>query len=92
MGKRSKKSEKQLQQMLDEAADLVQPNSLWRHYKGGIFKVTFISFDDDTLGFVVVYEPVNHPEIHFAKGLTQWLEEVELEGVSRARFELIANA
>jgi hypothetical protein len=88
---RSKKNERELQDMLAEATEMVPVNSLWRHYKGGTYKVVCIAFDEETLDFEVVYEPVNHPDIHFTRRLSVWLETVKWQGATLPRFEHIAN-
>jgi len=40
--------------MLLEAEELVPVGSLWRHYKGGKYRVTAIVFDEKTLDFEVI--------------------------------------
>ncbi len=88
---RSKKSERELKEMLGEATGLVPVGSIWRHYKGGRYKAVCIAFDEETLDFEVVYEPVGEPLIHFTRRLSVWLETVEWREATLPRFEHIAD-
>ncbi len=82
-----KKSEKQLKEMLAVAADMVPEKSIWRHFKGNDYLVDCIAFDEETLDFEVIYHPIDHPSLHFARLMTVWLETVEYEGQTLPRFE-----
>ncbi len=81
----------QLSGMIAEASEMIPPESLWRHYKGGVYRVVCIAFDEETLDFEVVYEPIDSPEIHFTRRMVIWLESVDWEGVALPRFERMTN-
>ena len=88
----TKKSAKQLLEMLAVATDMVPNASLWRHYKGNTYQVECIAFDEETLDFEVIYHPVDHPTLHFSRAMVVWLETVEYEGHALPRFEQILTA
>jgi hypothetical protein len=83
----TKKSEKQLEEMLAVATDMVPEGSLWRHYKGNDYCVDCIAFDEETLEFEVIYHPKAHPNIHFSRLLSVWLETVAWKEHTLPRFE-----
>lgn len=83
----TKKSEKQLKELLAIAAEMVPEKSLWRHYKGNDYMVDCIAFDEETLDFEIIYHPVDHPTIHFSRLMAVWLETVEYKGHTLPRFE-----
>lgn len=83
----TRKSEKQLKEMLAVAADMVPENSIWRHYKGNNYIIDCIAFDEETLDFEVIYHPVDHPSLHFSRLMTVWLETVQYDGQTLPRFE-----
>lgn len=89
---RAKKSIRELKEILAEASELVAPGSTWRHYKGGVYKVTALAFNEETLDIKVIYQPVIEPEIHFTRHLSIWLESVTWRGAALPRFEKIADA
>ncbi|MGB4800840.1 MAG: DUF1653 domain-containing protein [Candidatus Saccharimonadales bacterium] len=88
---RDKKTIRELQEMLAEATELVRPGSTWRHYKGGVYVVSCLAFNEETLDIKVIYQPVEAPEIFFTRQLVVWLESVEWEGATLPRFEHIAD-
>lgn len=62
---------------------------IWRHYKGGVYKVTNFSIDTDTLEARVEYRRIDGPDynseiehdIFFSRPLREWFEDVD--GVPR---------
>ena len=87
----TRKSENQLQEMLAAATDMVPEKSIWRHYKGNDYLVDYIAFDEETLDFEVIYHPVRHPALHFARPMVVWLETVEFNGHTLPRFERLLS-
>lgn len=77
--------------MLVEATELAPVGSIWRHYKGGVFKVVCIAFDEETLDFEVVYQPIDDEDIHFTRRLSIWLETVEWQEAQLPRFERLTH-
>jgi hypothetical protein len=86
----TKKSLRELSEMLAEATDMVPVGSVWRHYKGGVYTVVCIAFDELTLDFEVVYQPEEDERVHFTRPLSVWLETIQWHGAALPRFEHIA--
>lgn len=91
VSRRSRKSERELRAMLAEATEMVPTGSIWQHFKGDKYKVICIAFDEITLNFEVVYVPLKHPDIHFTRMMSVWLESVEWNGYTVPRFERIES-
>ncbi len=85
------KSIRELREVLAEATDIVAHGSTWRHYKGGVYTVLHLAFDEVTLNIEVIYSPVNAPDILFARELSVWLETVIWQDATLPRFEHIAG-
>lgn len=75
--------------ILAEATELANPGTTWRHYKGGVYTIVALAFDEESLDIEVIYSPVEAPDISFTHWLSVWLETVEWQGVNLPRFELI---
>lgn len=88
---RTKKSLRDLRGILAEATELVRPGTVWRHYKGGIYTVTSLAFDEESLDIEVIYSPMDAEDITFTRWLSIWLETVEWQGAHIPRFELISK-
>lgn len=83
---------KELENTLAEANDIVPPGSVWRHFKGGQFRVIRVVFDSEALQLEVVHEPVENPNVAFCRSLRDWLETVSFKGYTLSRFERIEDA
>lgn len=77
----------ELEELLREAEETVPRKSLWRHFKGGDYRVVAVVFDSETLQLEVVHESVDHPGITFTRTMSNWLETVEFQGYTLSRFE-----
>ncbi|MBL8121231.1 DUF1653 domain-containing protein [Candidatus Saccharibacteria bacterium] len=86
----SKKSLRELREMMTEATELVPLGSVWRHYKGGVYTVEHIAYDEVTSEFEVVYRPEEAADVYFTRSLSVWLETVQWQGAALPRFEHIA--
>ena len=91
MTKRKHLDYKELELLLAEAGETVPAGSVWRHFKGGDFRVVCIVFDSETLQLEVVHESIDHPGVTFTRSMTNWLESVNFEGYTLPRFEHIED-
>ncbi len=81
------KNEKdQAQQELERSG--IQPSQIFRHYKGGEYKVVATAIQEDTLEQVVVYRSLAKG-ITWVRTLTNWNQEVAINGKKVKRFERI---
>jgi len=87
MAKRKRLSDRELSELLHEAEETVPKGSIWRHFKGGDYKVLCIAFDSESLQLEVVHEPIDYPGITFTRSMSNWLESVNFEGFTLSRFE-----
>jgi hypothetical protein len=63
---------------------------IYKHYKGNLYRVVGIATHSETLEKLVVYEPVEKPG-YWVRPLEMFIENVELEGKTIPRFELIES-
>ena len=91
MAKRKHLGFRELESLLHEAEETVPQGSIWRHFKGGDFKVLRVVFDAESLQLEVVHESIEHPGVTFTRSMSNWLESVEFEGYELPRFEHIEN-
>lgn len=87
MKKREHLHYRELEMLLAEASETVPVGSVWRHFKGGDFKVIAVVFDAETLQLEIVHEPLDHEGVIFTRTMTNWLESVNFEGYTLPRFE-----
>lgn len=87
MANRKHLSYRQLEDLLTEAQETVPVGSIWRHFKGGDFRVVRVVFDSESLQLEVVHESISHPNVTFARSLRNWLETVDFDGYTLPRFE-----
>lgn len=64
---------------------------LYRHYKGGIYCIEKVVFDQETENPRVNYHDERHPAITWSIPLESWSEEVEIEGHKIPRFTWLAK-
>ena len=57
----------------------------YRHYKGNVYKVLCIAKHSETLEKMVIYQDVT------ARPASMWNEDVEVDGKTVKRFQLIAK-
>jgi len=91
MGRRKHLSYRELEDLLAEAQETVPVGSIWRHFKGGDYRVLRVVFDSESLQLEVVHESIKHPKITFTRSLTNWLESVDYDGYTLPRFEHMKN-
>jgi hypothetical protein len=82
-------SQAKLRQMLEDAAELVQVNGLYTHYKGQSYKVKDLVIREEDSAVLVIYEAQYEEHIIFARPLSNWLEQIEWHGKTKPRFALI---
>jgi len=63
----------------------------YRHYKGGEYKVLYLVKNSETKEDMVVYQDINHEDKLWVRPKKMFLEEVEVAGIKKPRFELIAE-
>lgn len=83
---------KELEKLLLDGESKVPTGSIWRHFKGGDYRVLRIVFDSETLQLEVAHESVDHPEVAFTRTLSNWLETVDFQGFTLSRFEMIQES
>ena len=81
----------ELEKRLADGTAKVPIGSMWRHFKGGDFRVLRIVFDSESLQLEVVHESVENPKVAFTRSLTNWLDAVDFKGYTLSRFEMIEN-
>lgn len=64
---------------------------IYKHYKGGIYKLHFIATHSETLEKLVIYEQIkgDHVGSIWARPLSMFKEDVEWEGKTVKRFTYI---
>lgn len=63
---------------------------LYRHYKGGQYQVVCMARHSETLEPMVVYRPVYNDTGLWVRPYAMFMEQIEVDGVTRPRFELVA--
>lgn len=91
MSTRKHLSHRELEDLLSEAQETVPVGSIWRHFKGGDYRVLRVVFDSETLQLEVVHESISHPNVTFTRSMTNWLESVNFDGYTLPRFEHMEN-
>ena len=81
----------ELEKLLADGTTKVPIGSMWRHFKGGDFRVLRIVFDSESLQLEVVHESVESPNVAFTRSLANWLDTVDFKGYTLSRFEMIEN-
>ena len=62
---------------------------VYRHYKGGMYRVVCLAHHSETLEDMVVYEPLDGSTGFWVRPASMWNETVIVDGVERQRFEKI---
>ncbi len=62
---------------------------VYRHYKGGTYRVICLAHHSETLEDMVIYEPLDGSTGYWARPASMWEEPVLVDGVWRPRFEKI---
>ena len=61
----------------------------YRHYKGNTYKVLHIAKHSETLEDMVIYQDVNHSDKIWARPVSMWNDDIEIDGKTVKRFELM---
>lgn len=64
---------------------------IYRHYKGNIYKVLHIAKHSETLENMVIYQDVNAPDKIWARPISMWNDDIEIDGKTVKRFELLTD-
>lgn len=65
------------------------PGRLYRHFKGGVYRVLYLAKQSETKEEYVIYTRDDGDGEVWARPASMWLETVERDGKSQPRFELI---
>jgi hypothetical protein len=86
-----RKTERELKEMLAEAAKLVKVGGRYRHNKSGReYTVVDLVLWEATEEVAVIYRPeYGDSKLLWARTVAVFVEEVEVNGLKRQRFELI---
>ena len=66
-------------------------SGIYRHAKGGIYKLLFVARHSEELSPMAIYESLNSPSGYWARPMEMWDETVERDGVSVPRFAYLAK-
>ena len=84
----NKLTEEELQQKLNKASEVVLVGKTYIHYKEKPYKVTQLSILESTNEVCVIYEALYGKHLSFTRPLSNWLEEVDVDGKIIQRFRL----
>jgi len=68
------------------------PLGLYRHYKGGEYRVTGVARHSETEELLVVYQPQYGERDWWVRPLSMFTEQVEIEGRLIPRFQHIEES
>jgi len=71
---------------MSNLSDQFPSRSLWRHYKGGVYRYITLAQNCDTRDWLVVYQAENGKI--WTRPVSEWFEAVEVDGKTQPRFEL----
>lgn len=64
------------------------PGERWQHYKGGVYEVITLANHSETQEALVIYKSIPFGSV-YARPLSMWQENCEIEGVEFPRFQKI---
>ena len=67
------------------------PLGVWRHYKGGLYRLLSVGRHSETLEPVAVYQALYGKKEIWVRPMSMWEEPVDLDGVSVARFTYLGE-
>lgn len=67
----------------------IRPGQIWRHFKGGVYRVVDLAKHSEMGEELVIYTEEFRGETVWARPASMWMETVERDGKSQPRFELI---
>ena len=62
---------------------------LYRHYKGGMYRILTIARHSETLEELVVYANASDPALVWARPISMWSETVETKDGTVLRFTIV---
>ena len=65
---------------------------IYRHYKGNEYELIDVALHSETLEEMVVYRALYGEQKLWVRPAHMWEEEVEVDGKTVKRFELISNS
>lgn len=65
---------------------------IYRHYKGNEYELIDVALHSETLEEMVVYRALYDDQKLWVRPAHMWEEEVEVDGKTVKRFELISNS
>ena len=72
------------QALLSIDASGIKPGQVWRHYKGGTYRIIATAIDESTLTPMVIYQStVTNLEMPWARTLANFLSTVDVKAVER---------
>ena len=69
----------------------IKLNAIYRHYKGGHYKVIAIGLHSETQEELVIYQAMYGDNVIWCRPKYMWSEKVEYNGEIVKRFELIED-
>lgn len=70
----------------------IRPGQIWRHFKGGVYRVLCLAKQSETKEEYVIYTRDDGDGSVWARPASMWLETVEHDGKIQPRFELICDS
>ena len=70
----------------------IRPNQIWRHFKGGVYRVLYLAKQSETKEEYVIYTSDDGDGTVWARPASMWLETVERDGKNQPRYELICDS
>ena len=68
---------------------IIRPGQIWRHFKGGVYRVLYLAKHSETGEDLVIYTSNDGGGTVWARPASMWLETVERDGKNQPRFELM---
>lgn len=86
-----KESQSQLNARLTQAAQQVVVGARYKHYKQPTYKVLALALREEDNEPCVVYQAEYGDHITFIRPVANWLEEVEVDGITVKRFAIVES-
>lgn len=62
---------------------------IYCHYKGNTYRVLHIAKHSETLEALVIYQDVNVPDKVWARPVSMWNDDIEIDGKTVKRFQFV---
>lgn len=86
-------SYEELQTSLQHAGEIVPVEALYKHYStDNVYRVIGHIILKKTDEVMVVYEPIEHPEVSWATSLAEFTEVITTDGRNEPRFQRLEPA